>query len=87
MASAAGFGQPDDIEAFVRCQEGLQVGEPDWVLFSRGLDRERTDVGGEVVGDITDEVPQRTIYREWQRVMAGAPDQENLADPRLGSTV
>jgi phenylpropionate dioxygenase-like ring-hydroxylating dioxygenase large terminal subunit len=79
-ASAAGFGQPDDIEAFVRCQEGLQVGEPDWVLFSRGLGRERTDVGGEIVGDITDEVPQRTIYREWQRVLASAPDQEKPAD-------
>ncbi len=68
-ASPAAFGQPDDLEAFVRCQEGLRVEAADWVLFSRGMHRERIDADGEVVGDITDEVPQRGIYREWKRLM------------------
>jgi phenylpropionate dioxygenase-like ring-hydroxylating dioxygenase large terminal subunit len=70
-ASPAAFGQPDDLEAFVRCQEGLQVTAAEWVLFSRGIQRERMDEEGEVVGDITDEVPQRGIYREWKRLMRG----------------
>jgi phenylpropionate dioxygenase-like ring-hydroxylating dioxygenase large terminal subunit len=70
-ASAAAFGQPDDLEAFVRCQEGLQATGAEWVLLSRGLHRERRE-GEEMVGDVTDEVPQRGFYREWRRLMAGA---------------
>ncbi len=73
-ASAAAFGQPDDLEAFARCQEGLAVAAAPWVLFSRGLDRERPGPGGEVIGDVTDEVPQRGIYREWSRRMAAAAE-------------
>ncbi len=68
-ASAAGFGQPDDIEAFVRCQNGLQVTSAEWVLFQRGLRREQVTPDGEIFGDITDEVPQRGIYREWKRLL------------------
>jgi len=69
-ASAAGFGQPDDIEAFVRCQKGMQVTSAEWVLFQRGLRREQVTPDGEVFGDITDEVPQRGIYREWKRLLS-----------------
>lgn len=72
-ASAAAFGQPDDLEAFVRCQEGLQVTSAEWVLFARGMHRERL-VEGEIVGDVTDEVPQRGFYREWKRWMVGPTD-------------
>jgi phenylpropionate dioxygenase-like ring-hydroxylating dioxygenase large terminal subunit len=72
-SSPAGFGQPDDLEAFARCQAGLQVTEAEWVLFNRGLARERTEGDDERVGDLTDEVPQRGIYREWLRRMAGTP--------------
>ena len=71
-ASPAAFGQPDDLEAFVRCQEGLQVTAAEWVLFARGLHRERISADGEVTGDVTDEVPQRGIYREWKRLMHDA---------------
>jgi phenylpropionate dioxygenase-like ring-hydroxylating dioxygenase large terminal subunit len=71
-ASAAAFGQPDDLEAFVRCQEGLQVESAEWVLLSRGMHREHLQPGGEIVGDVTDEVPQRGFYREWKRLMHSA---------------
>ncbi len=71
-ASPAAFGQPDDLEAFARCQEGLAATAAPWVLFARGLHRERVEPDGEVVGDITDEVPQRGIYREWRRLMRDA---------------
>lgn len=70
-ASAAGFGQPDDMEAFARCQEGLQVTGVDWLLLMRGLGREQVAPDGEIIGDITDEVPQRGIYREWKRLVGG----------------
>ncbi|MDB5749903.1 MAG: (2Fe-2S)-binding protein [Ramlibacter sp.] len=73
-ASAAGFGQPDDLEAFERCQEGLKVSQAEWLLFSRGLQREQTMGDGRVVGDITDEVTHRGIYLEWARRMARAND-------------
>jgi hypothetical protein len=68
-ASAAGFGQPDDIEAFVRCQEGLQVTGVEWLLFMRGLGRERVEPDGEIVGDVTDEVPQRGIHRRIKQLL------------------
>ncbi|MBE3589338.1 MAG: Rieske 2Fe-2S domain-containing protein [Firmicutes bacterium] len=71
-ASPAAFGQPDDLEAFVRCQEGLQVTSAEWVLFARGLARQRVLPDGEVVGDVTDEVPQRGMYQAWKRWMADA---------------
>lgn len=71
-ASPAAFGQPDDLEAFVRCQQGLAVTAAEWVLFSRGLQRERRLADGQIEGDITDEVPQRGIYREWKRLMERA---------------
>lgn len=71
-ASAAGFGQPDDLEAFERCQEGLRVSQAEWLLFSRGLQREQAMADGRIVGDITDEVTQRGIYREWAARMARA---------------
>jgi phenylpropionate dioxygenase-like ring-hydroxylating dioxygenase large terminal subunit len=69
-ASAAGFGQPDDVEAFVRCQEGLRVTAAEWLLFLRGIEEEQVDADGEIFGDVTDEVPQRGIYREWKRLMS-----------------
>jgi benzoate/toluate 1,2-dioxygenase subunit alpha len=70
-SSAGGIGQPDDLEAFERCQEGLAVEAADWVIIARGVDREqRRD--GEVVGDITDEVPHREIYRAYKELLSQA---------------
>lgn len=73
-SSAAGFGQPDDLEAWVRCQEGLQATGADWVLFARGIGQEWTEPDGEIVGRRTTEVPMRGIYREWQRLMSCEDD-------------
>lgn len=68
-ASAAGFGQPDDVEVWVRCQAGLQVTAAQWVLFMRGLGKERVEPDGEVVGERTTELQLRGIYKEWKRLM------------------
>jgi len=66
-ASAAGFGQPDDLEQFVRCQEGLQVTAAEWVLFNRGMHLEEQWPEGEIRGE--SETTHRGIYREWKRLM------------------
>ena len=41
----------------------------EWVYLARGLQREVRQPSGEIVGDRTDEVPQRAIYRAWGRLM------------------
>jgi len=69
-AGAAGLGQPDDIEAFDRVQEGLGIPSLEWVLFHRGRQRERVEPSGEVRGRGADEVAQRGQHREYRRLMA-----------------
>ncbi len=67
----SGFGAPDDIEVFVCAQTGaLATGNP-WLEFSRGMHRESMNELGETVGHSTDETPQRSLYREWLRLMEG----------------
>lgn len=67
----AGFGSPDDLEAFNRTQRGLAAAEVEWLDFSRGRSRERRD-GDRIVGQVTDETHQRGMYRQWKRMMAQA---------------
>jgi benzoate/toluate 1,2-dioxygenase alpha subunit len=66
----ASFGQPDDIEIFVCAQTGANAGAMPWMELSRGLAREQVNELGERVGHSTDEAPQRSIYRQWRRLMA-----------------
>lgn len=68
-ASPAAFGQPEDIEALGRCQQGLVAGDVEWVRFDRGIDRETRGAQGDVIGNVTDEVPQRAIHAGWRRLM------------------
>jgi phenylpropionate dioxygenase-like ring-hydroxylating dioxygenase large terminal subunit len=67
----AGFGSPDDLEAFNRTQAGLAASPVEWMDFSRGREREQRD-GGRTIGHVTDETHQRSIYATWRRLMAGA---------------
>ena len=41
-----------------------------WLEFSRGMHRETVNELGETIGHSTDEIPQRSLYREWRRLMA-----------------
>jgi nitrite reductase/ring-hydroxylating ferredoxin subunit len=68
---SAGGGAPDDLEMFARCTEGMRVKGVEWLEFSRGFDREVIK-NGERVAHITDEVPQRALYRQWRRLMDGS---------------
>jgi len=68
----AGFGAPDDLEIFERAQAGIQAEPVEWLLLNRGLEKE-TYEDGLAVGQITDETPQRAMYKEWFRLMVGSP--------------
>jgi phenylpropionate dioxygenase-like ring-hydroxylating dioxygenase large terminal subunit len=65
----AGFLLADDSEMYERNWRGVHERNPEWLLIARGMHRERRDDDGLLVGDATDEVPQRAIWREWRRLM------------------
>jgi fatty-acyl-CoA synthase len=65
----AGFLLADDSEMYERNMRGVQVRDPEWLLLKRGTLRERTDEHGHLIGDATDEVPQRAIWRHYQQLM------------------
>ncbi len=66
----AGFGGPDDVEVFERVQTGLAADRlAPWLMLSRGMSRERRDADGTLIGERTDEVTQRGIWRQWMKVM------------------
>lgn len=69
--SPQGGGIHDDIEMFNRVGEGLHCSLDPWLIFQRGLNRERVMEDGTVVGQVTDEVPQRAMWRHWLEVMSG----------------
>ncbi|HTW88225.1 MAG TPA: Rieske 2Fe-2S domain-containing protein [Candidatus Binataceae bacterium] len=68
----AGFGGPDDTEIFERVQTGLRADRlAPWLMLSRGMNRERRDSDGTLIGERTDEVTQRGIWRQWMKEMTG----------------
>lgn len=67
--SPQGGGIHDDVEMFNRVAEGLRCTQDPWLIFRRGLHREKVDVDGTIVGQGTDEVAQRAMWRHWKSVM------------------
>jgi phenylpropionate dioxygenase-like ring-hydroxylating dioxygenase large terminal subunit len=65
----AGGGATDDLEMFERNQMGLSAQVDPWLYLGRGLHREYEDVDGTLVGQVTDEVTQRAIWKQWKKVM------------------
>jgi hypothetical protein len=66
----AGLLLADDSEMYERNMRGVRVLEPEWLLLKRGVDRERLDEDEHVIGDATDEVPQRAIWKHYKALMA-----------------
>jgi fatty-acyl-CoA synthase len=54
---------------YERNQRGVQVRNPEWLVLKRGVHRERLDGDGFLIGDATDEVPQRAIWRHYRSLM------------------
>ncbi len=65
-----GSGAPDDVEMFERNQMGLSAQLDPWLLLARGLGKEWHDDDGSLVGQITDELPQRAFWRYWKSVLS-----------------
>jgi phenylpropionate dioxygenase-like ring-hydroxylating dioxygenase large terminal subunit len=66
----AGGGATDDLEMFERNQIGLSAQVDPWLVLGRGLHQEYQDTDGTMVGQITDELTQRSIWRQWKKVMS-----------------
>jgi phenylpropionate dioxygenase-like ring-hydroxylating dioxygenase large terminal subunit len=65
----AGLLLADDAEMYERNQRGVRARRPEWLMLRRGLHRERRDEDGHLIGDATDEVPQRGIWRHYRELM------------------
>ncbi|MGH7749413.1 MAG: aromatic ring-hydroxylating dioxygenase subunit alpha, partial [Candidatus Dormibacteria bacterium] len=65
----AGLLLADDSDMYERNMRGVRVRRPEWLVLKRGLHRERLDENGLRIGDATDEVPQRAIWRHYRRLM------------------
>ena len=72
----AGSGSTDDAEIFERVQKGLGASIDPWINISRGMNRERVEADGTIVGHISDEVPQRGQLKQWLTMMVGRPEFE-----------
>lgn len=68
----AGFLLADDASMYERTQQGVQMKNPEWNYIGRGRHRERRDEDGFLIGDNTDEVPTRGIWRHYKSVMEAA---------------
>lgn len=64
-------GSPGDAEIFEGNQIGLGAQVNPWIFLGRGLNRERPDADGSLVGKITGEVTQRGQLRQWKSLMSG----------------
>ena len=69
------LGNPDDLEIFERCQEGLSIPEVEWIDMSKGLGSptDQPDARGVRRVPVTHESAMRGYLREWKRLMASEP--------------
>jgi phenylpropionate dioxygenase-like ring-hydroxylating dioxygenase large terminal subunit len=65
----AGLLLADDSVMYERNQRGVAVRAPEWLVIARGLHRERLDERGHMIADVTDELPQRAIWRHYRSLM------------------
>jgi phenylpropionate dioxygenase-like ring-hydroxylating dioxygenase large terminal subunit len=68
----ASFLMPEDLIIATRNQQGLRARTPEWLLLSRGLNRERIDDEGRAVSHVTDETTNRALWRHYRAVMTEA---------------
>ena len=69
----------DDLEIFERAQAGLQSSAVEWLMVSRGIDRDSMR-NGYLSGEMMDETQHRGMYRRWKDMMSsGAPEPNESA--------
>ena len=69
--SPSGMVMSDDMEVWVRCQNGLATQGGDWVVFARGMNEEESDNLGNYQGRGTSEVCVRNEHLAWLDYMCG----------------
>ena len=69
------LGNPDDLELFERCQEGMGIPEIEWLDMSKGLGDPAEQVSEDGVrrGPVTHEGPMRGYLGVWRRLMEADP--------------
>lgn len=55
---------------YERNHRGAAIRDPEWLLLSRGLHRERLDENGYRIAHSTDETLQRGIWRHYLKTMS-----------------
>jgi phenylpropionate dioxygenase-like ring-hydroxylating dioxygenase large terminal subunit len=68
----AGLLLADDSEIYERTHLGLTSSAPRYTYIGRGSHRERADQAGYRIGDITDDLPSRGIWRHYRSLMEDA---------------
>jgi hypothetical protein len=68
-AGPAGLLLADDSAMYERSHRGIKARSPEWVYLGRGMNRERRDQHGYLVGHSTDEVPSRGIWSHYRQLM------------------
>ena len=66
----ASFLMPEDLIIASRNQQGLHARTPEWLLLSRGLNREVMDAEGRTVSHVTDETTNRGFWHHFRTVMS-----------------
>ena len=69
--SPAGMVMSDDMEVWIRCQDGLAAQGSDWVIFARGMDEDAPDHQLSFDGRGTSEANARRQHRVWLDYMCG----------------
>lgn len=68
----AGFLLADDAEMYERTQAGVRMRNPEWLYLGRGAHREQVEPDGCIVGNVTDDMPSRAMWRYYKSLMEAA---------------
>jgi benzoate/toluate 1,2-dioxygenase alpha subunit len=66
----AGHGMADDVDVFVRVQQGMAASSVQWTIVERGLESDTLTPDGDHLGLPQSEAPLRAFWRRWQRDMS-----------------
>jgi fatty-acyl-CoA synthase len=83
----AGFLLADDSEMYERTQRGVNSIFPEYNYLGRGLHRERRDENNLAIGDATDEVTTRGIWRHYKSMMLDHSEKSMMLDGSEKSTM
>ncbi|MBB42976.1 MAG: aromatic-ring-hydroxylating dioxygenase subunit alpha [Rhodospirillaceae bacterium] len=69
--SPAGMVMADDMDAWTRCQSGMQAQGNDWIVFARSIGEEKIDNNGSFTDFGTSEANARHQHKAWLSYMCG----------------